>query len=169
MRMQYYLAMVLLSCMCVGTLFAQDMIVKPRLTRVAAHDADGKLYAESTVGNLIVDGVGDMRRKIQSYKSPEVVKILTEHFYCNSTGTSEVIKISVANRLKKKTKDEELLLRAGDTAAIHLLALETIGYLDNINPQAIADDEAIGPGVYHDAIAGMEQALQVCNFYGHLR
>jgi hypothetical protein len=167
MRMRYYLAAAL-ALAGTGSISAQDTATK-RLTRPESHDADGNLYAESTVGNLMVDTIGSTRRYFLTSKNPAVAEVLVEQLYCKSLGSGEVFAISVANILKKKTKDEKALLRARDPVATHFFAMETIGHLDNISAQAIADDEAIGPGVYHDPVAGMEQALQVCQFYGHLR
>jgi hypothetical protein len=169
MRMWHLLTAIAMTALGATNLIAQDETDNARLSRPESRDADGKLYAESTVGNLMVDTIGSTRRYFLTSKNPAVAEVLVEQLYCKSLGSGEVYAISVANRLKKKAKDEKALLRARDPAATHLFALEIIGYLDNISAQSIADDEAIGPGVYHDAIAGMEQALQVCNFYGHLR
>jgi hypothetical protein len=151
------------------SLYAENTGSAPRLTRPAASSVDGKFNENATVGNIIVDTIGDMHRKIQSFKTPEVARILAKQLYCNQSGTSEVIKISVWDVLKKKRKEQIALLRNGDPVATHLIALETIGHLDDVNAQAIITDENIGPGVYRDPVAGMEQALQACDFYGHLR
>jgi hypothetical protein len=168
-RIQYILVTAVLALAGTVTIDAQNTPNNRRLTRAAVHDANGKLFADATIGNLTVDAIGDANRAVQASKDPRTAAVLADFIYCKANGTSRILAMSVKELLKKTNKADKELLRAGDPTAIRTLSIGAIAFLENINPQSIADDEAIGPGVYHDSIAGLEQALQVCDFYGHLR
>ncbi len=168
MKYGFYSIMAILACSGANSLCAQDIATKPRLKRPAVHSPDGKLYADSTVGSLVVETIGDMRRSVAAIKTPQTADTLADYLYCKSGGTSDMASFAAKEVIKKATKADKALLRANDPDAIHALAIAAIGFLDNVPAKAITDDEAIGPGDYHDPVGGMEQALQICHFYGHL-
>lgn len=57
-------------------------------------------------------------------------------------------------------------LKARDEASLTDLAIVLTASFDRVSADAIRTDEALGPGVYHDAIIGFSTALDVCNFFG---
>ncbi len=141
-----------------------------RLTRPApsALNAEGRLVVAegATFGQLLVDRYAAFGRQTAAPGAdPEAVRMWTT-LMCSGSATSAVAAYAVEKSLKGLKKDVRARLRARDPASMTDLAAAAIATLDGVSPEAILADEAIGPGVYHDAIGGMRFALEACNFFG---
>ena len=157
-----------LICLSTVPLSAQKP-TSTRLKRVAVYDDSGRVYADATVGNLTVSGVERVYRKYILGKSALSAEAAARTAYCDMGGTKELLQLSVKEGMKKFSKADKALLRTGDVTVKRRLATASIAFLDNVPSEAIQKDEMLGPGAYHDALAGMESALNVCKFFGQLR
>src|SRR5262249_5646622 len=131
--------------------------------------SDGRVHSSSdaTVGNLIVDQYSDFGHRIfASNAKPAVVADALKPLMCNPHGAGAIAAHQVADALKGMSKDERARLKSRDAAGLTELSIMLVAAFDGVSANAIRSDEALGPGIYHDAIYGFRVALDVCHFFG---
>jgi hypothetical protein len=132
---------------------------------------DGKLVmaADATMGNMIVDQYVRLGRDTIPLGLERKMLVATlETITCRSA-TGSVTAATMPAALKALGADTRAKLKARDPASLASLSIEILARLDGVAPESVRADEAMGPGVYSDAIKGMTLALDVCGFFGHER
>lgn len=130
--------------------------------------ADGKLVASenATFGNLVVDQYQRLGHRLATPDTNSAATDVMVELMCSTGSIGKVSAYAVTEALKETSKAERVRLKARDPDAMTNLAVGAIAVLDGIEAEAIRADEAIGPGAYHDAIAGLRFGLEACRFYG---
>jgi hypothetical protein len=139
-----------------------------RLTRQESKAApDGALVVNrnATLGNMVVDQYSDFGRKFAAATEAgrKGIGAGVKMVHCDSAMgriTTDLMK----PELKAMSKDQRALLKKRDPASLTALSINLLAALDKVDANAIRADEAIGPGVYHDAITGLNLALDVCKW-----
>lgn len=130
-----------------------------RLQRPIAIGDGGALPADATLGQVIVSSYDWLERK-----HGDALAGLSDSALCRS-GSAPILSAVAKARAAKLTDSARDALGAGDATALTALAIDSIGELDGVDPERIRADEAIGPGVYHAAIAAIRTAIERCRFY----
>ena len=121
---------------------------------------------DATFGNMVVDQYATLGRTAATPDAnPFVVRALTD-MNCSGGAISSLSAYAVSTALKGLDKATRAGLKTRDVASMTALAAGAIATLDGVSANAILADEAISPGAYHDAVAGMRLALEACNFFG---
>lgn len=158
-----------------GGAFAQSGERLARPFEASRTGPDGKLIVarNATFGSLIVDQYANFSRLVKAkhpdFSAPEtdfVAKAL-KPLMCD--GSAGVPAAMVAREWRGLSKSERARLRARDPASLTDFSIRMIAIFDGASADAIRADEAIGPGVYHDAIDGFRIALDVCDLFGQGR
>ena len=142
-----------------------------RMTRpFAMHEgADGKLSVspDATVGNMVVDIFVGIGEKVVTFNGDRelLIKGYTS-VMCNQKGAGAMAAHFAEDAIKAMSKDQRAKLKARDTESLTSLSIAVLAGLDGVAAEAIRADEALGPGIYQSAIAGMSLALDRCDFFG---
>lgn len=145
-------------------------LARPFEPSTAGPDGRLRVNRNATMGNMVVDQYSRFGVKISAAGSNRkyVVEAL-KPLMCESSGSGSMVANELADILKKTSKDERARLKARDPASLTTLSITLIAAFDGVSGDAIRADEALGPGVYHDAIDGFRVALEVCDFLGKRR
>ncbi len=142
-----------------------------RMTRPFAmhEDADGKLSVlpDATMGNMVVDIFVGIGEKVVTFSGDR--EALVKGYaavMCNRQGAGAMAGYIVEDTIKTMSKDQRAKLKARDAESLTTLSIEVLAGLDGVTAEAIRADEALGPGVYQPAIAGLTLALDRCGFFG---
>lgn len=142
-----------------------------RLARSAATqmDADGKLVASpsATVGNMVVDAYAGIGEKAAAAgDSRDMLLKAYEPSMCSASGIGRIAGHAAEQVIKAASFEQRVLWKVRDPDSLSAMSMAIIADLDGVTPEAIQADEALGPGAYHWAIAGMSLALDRCDFFG---
>jgi hypothetical protein len=132
----------------------------PRLGRVATHAEDGRLYGDATIGQLAVTQYGSIWEALRTAKDRTAAEVGLGRVVCGSF--TEVVRGTAKALVKAMPKDDRAAVGREDPAAVRRLAIGVLATLDGVAPDAILADEAMGPGVYSDPIAGLVYAFDRC-------
>lgn len=88
---------------------------------------------------------------------------------CDDVVMSKLTSSMVGDVLKRTKKSDRNLLKARDQESLNDFSIQLIAIFDDVDPAVIRADEALGPGVYHDAIRGLGYSLEACSFFGQER
>ncbi len=143
-----------------------------RLARPVAPSAmgsDGRMHVSpgATMGNLLVDQYAAFGRRLSA---PDVDRAAMTSalrpMMCNMNGAGGFIADRLRPMISAMSRDERAQVRARDEARLTGLAVALAASFDDAEASAVTADEALGPGVYHDAIGGFATALDACHFFG---
>ena len=169
MKVLIYRMMFALMLAVCGSVSAADAQETGRLTRPNASKpgADGKLVvaAEATFGNVAVDAYVSLGENLASGVDRKFVVATAQVSACRGP-IGAMSGVPVGNLIKRMSKEQRAKLKARELASLTAMSVEVLADLDGVGADLIAADEAIGPGVYHTAIAGMNYALDLCGFFG---
>lgn len=132
-------------------------------------DADGKVSVspDATVGNMAVDIYARIGGKVAGYSGDRELLIKGyEAILCNRNGAGAMAAHFAEDAIKAMSKDQRAKLKALEPESLTSLSIAVLAGLDGVAAEAIRADEALGPGVYQPAIAGMSLALDQCDFFG---
>lgn len=131
--------------------------------------ADGKLTVspDATVGNMVVDMFDGIGEKVVRFNGDRelLIKGYTA-VMCNRQGAGAMAAHFAGNAIGAMNQEERAKLKSRDADSLSALSISVLAGLDGVAAEAIRADEAIGPGVYSHAIAGMSLALDRCQFFG---
>jgi hypothetical protein len=161
----------LAACLALSAAAIAEPQQAARLTRPADAIGPGGKVAnpDATIGNMTVETYADAGRRVAAADSePKRIGTIEglKFFICDMDGLGAITADAVKAVVKPMTKDERARLKARDAASLTSFSVAVLARLDGITADAIRADEAIGPGVYHDAIAGLTIGLDACKFYG---
>ena len=144
--------------------YAQDAAITggtgTRLERVATHIQDGRLNGDATMGQLAVSQYGSIWEALRTSKDREAVEVGLGRVVCGSF--TDVVRSTTKALVKAMPQEDRAAVERNDAAVVRLLAIRTVASLDGVSPDVIVADEAIGPGVYSDPIAGVVYAFDRC-------
>lgn len=137
-----------------------------RPVQSSAMGQDGRLQVSpsATLGNMTVDQYGHFgRRMLAPGADPEVIAQALKSIMCNPSGVQATAVVAIRDARNAMSRADRARLRDGDPDTLTQLSITALARLDGVNPDAVRADEALGPGVYHEAITGFRAALQVCD------
>ncbi len=140
---------------------AQSNTTAPR--RLSRID-DTAMVGDMTIGQLVVSHYSYLQREYLS-KFDEAQKLrFSQVTVCGST--AQLLGYELKVHKKALSKADQALVKSSDKQVIMRLIIGAIGALDQVPASSIAADEAIGPGVYHNAILGADYAVRRCRLLG---
>lgn len=146
-----------------------------RLTRPANADmnrgksADGRIRADPDMrfGSFIANSVAGFGRQYRDPSTDKATMAAWRGLMCaRSSATYQVMASTTRDALRALPKDVRKRLKTRDQASVTHLATLVVADLDGVDAEAIRDDEAIGPGAYHDVVEGVAGALEACDLFG---
>lgn len=140
-----------------------------RLVRQASRMGDdGGLVVSpaATVGSLAVDQYLSLGRKfVPLNMDKKVLASALDGPICRG-GIGQATAVNLRDAIAGLGKADRALLKARNAESLSAVSISVLAALDGVDAAAIRADEAIGPGVYHDAINGLGLAMDLCGFFG---
>ena len=168
MRLTILLSIIGATLVCGNAVNAQEQPAE-RMSRPVPSSEMGQhgrlqVSPNATLGNLVVDQYSNFgRRMLAPGASPESVALALKPIMCSRQCVNANAAIAIRDVQNTMSRAERAQLRDGDPDSLAQFSIMVLARLDRVNPEEIRADEALGPGVYHEAITAFRAALQLCD------
>ncbi|HWW12721.1 MAG TPA: hypothetical protein VN018_09400 [Brevundimonas sp.] len=141
-----------------------ERLSRPNSPSIMGQDGRLQVSPNATLGNLLVDQYSNFgRRLLAPGANPDAVALALQPVMCARQGVNASAAIAVRGALRDLDRTDRARLKGGDPESLTQFSITILAQWDRVNADDIRADEALGPGVYHEAIAAFRSALQLCD------